>query len=100
MRGGKVHFQERTYSVCYFLRFMETFKSRYPVLRTFLHRCVAQARTSRCVETMSGRYGGKSDYLPTKSKGFVKILASSFVHSSVDPKGILCASFCSSIYFL
>lgn len=38
-----------------FLRFIETFKSRYPVLRTFLHRCVAQARVSGCVETMSGR---------------------------------------------
>ena len=43
-----------------FLRFIETFKSRYPVLRTFLHRCVAQARVSGCVETMSGRWRSTS----------------------------------------
>ena len=59
MRGGKpfkLTFKRELFARCHFLRFMETFKSRYPVLRIFLHKCVAQARASCCVETMSGRW--------------------------------------------
>ena len=37
------------------VRFTESFKSRYPGVRTFLQQCVTLARQSGCVETMTGR---------------------------------------------